>query len=100
MFQHLEPDGSRLTELAARAQMTKQSMSALIDDLERWGYLERIPDPSDGRARIIRRTQRGWDLERVARESVRAFEDDWAARIGKDRLRELTRMLAEFSDGP
>lgn len=98
VFQQLDADGSRLTDLAARAQMTKQSMGALVDDLEGWGYVERVPDPNDGRARIIRRTQRGWDLERVARASVRAFEDAWAARIGRERLRDVMRVLEAFDE--
>src|SRR5690348_3263383 len=50
VFQHIETDGSRLTDLARRAQMTKQSMGYLVDNLERLGYLERRPDPTDRRA--------------------------------------------------
>src|SRR5690242_18594724 len=50
------PTGLRATELAARARITKQSMGTLIDELERGGYVERAPDPADGRARLIRLT--------------------------------------------
>ncbi len=97
VFQQLDADGSRLTDLAARAQMTKQSMGALIDDLARWGYLERIPDPADGRARIVRRTERGWAVERTARASVRAFETEWTARIGAARMARFRSVLEEFA---
>ena len=97
VFQHLAADGSRLTDLAARAQITKQSMGALIDDLERWGYVERIPDPADGRVRIVRRTARGWAVERVARASVRAFEEEWEQRVGAERMRQFRDMLEEFA---
>jgi DNA-binding MarR family transcriptional regulator len=97
VFQHLEAGGSRLTDLAARAQVTKQSMGALVDDLERWGYVERVPDPTDGRVRIVRRTARGWAVERVARASVRAFEEKWGQRVGAERMRQFRGMLEEFA---
>lgn len=97
VFQHLEADGSRLTDLAARAQVTKQSMGALVDDLERSGYVERIPDPADGRVRIVRRTARGWEVERAARASVRAFEEEWRQRVGAERMRQFRDVLEEFA---
>ena len=97
VFQYLEAGGSRLTDLAARAQVTKQSMGALVDDLERWGYVERVPDPADGRVRIVRRTERGWAVERVARASVRAFEEEWGQRVGAERMRQFRGMLEEFA---
>lgn len=96
VFQQLDRTGSRLTDLAARAQMTKQSMGALVDDLERWGYVERLPDPSDGRARIVLRTDRGWSVERVARSSIRAFEAEWETRVGTERMRQFRSVLEEF----
>src|SRR5436305_12397169 len=60
VFQHIEAAGSRLTDLAERAQIAKQSMGYLVDYLERRGYLERRPDPSDRRAAIVCLTDRGW----------------------------------------
>jgi DNA-binding MarR family transcriptional regulator len=97
VFQQLETGGSRLTDLAARAHMTKQSMWALVDDLERFGYVERIPDPADKRARIVRRTERGWAVERAARASVRAFEEEWTQRVGADRMQQFRAVLEGFS---
>ena len=97
VFQHLDAGGSRLTDLAARAQVTKQSMGALVDDLERWGYVERVPDPTDGRVRIVRRTERGWMVERAARTSVRAFEAEWGQRVGAERMQQFRGMLEEFA---
>lgn len=96
VFQQLGPRGNRLTELAAGAQMTKQSMGALVDDLQRWGYIERIPDDTDGRARIIRRTSRGWEVEKAARASVGAFDAEWTRRVGDKRMQEFRRVLEEF----
>jgi len=97
VFQQLDAAGSRLTDLAARAHMTKQSMGALVDDLERRGYVERAPDPADGRARIVRRTERGWAVERAARASVAAFEAEWAERVGAERMRQFRAVLEEFA---
>src|SRR5919205_1472213 len=51
--------GTRLTELARRAHMTKQGMMLLVDDLEERGYVRRVPDPEDARAKLVRLTARG-----------------------------------------
>lgn len=77
--------------------MTKQSMGYLIDHLERRGYVERVPDPADQRARIIRRTARGWAVEPVARASIRRLEDEWAEQIGAERMREFRSVLADLA---
>jgi DNA-binding MarR family transcriptional regulator len=104
VFQQLDAAGSRLTVLATRAHMTKQSMGALVDDLERRGYVERATDPADGRARIVRRTERGWAVERAARASIGAFEEEWTRRVGPERMRQFRSVLEEFAaasgDGP
>ncbi|MGH2535313.1 MAG: MarR family winged helix-turn-helix transcriptional regulator [Thermomicrobiales bacterium] len=97
VFKYLDPDGSRLTDLTAHAQMTKQSMAALIADLERWGYLDRAPDPADGRARIVRHSERGWSAARTARASIHAFESEWERQIGPDRMRQFRAVLEEFA---
>jgi hypothetical protein len=59
VFENLDPGGTRLTELAARAGITRQPMTKLVSVLKQQGYLERRPDPSDGRARIVRPTLTG-----------------------------------------
>src|SRR5256885_4959440 len=59
VFGHIEPDGSRLTDLAARAGYSKQAVGEGTADLERMGYVERVPDPEDRRAKIIRLTEPG-----------------------------------------
>lgn len=97
VFKYLDPDGSRLTDITAQSQMTKQSMGALIADLERWDYLERAPDPADGRARIVRHTERGWAADRTARASIRSFEAEWERRIGPERMRQFRAVLEEFA---
>src|SRR4051794_37001645 len=59
VFQHPSPRGMRVTALARRSGMTRQASTYLIDELERNGYIERRPDPSDGRATVVDLTERG-----------------------------------------
>lgn len=77
VFEHLDPGGTRITVLAARAQMTHQSMSELISGLEARGYLERQPDPTDRRARLVQLTPRGRAMGRVAVGEIAAIEAAW-----------------------
>jgi DNA-binding MarR family transcriptional regulator len=100
VFQQIEPAGSRLTDLAERAQITKQSMGYLVDYLETHGYVERAPDPEDGRARIIRLTARGWNLDRDARAIMACIEAEWANRLGVDRFEQLRQTLKELGESP
>ena len=96
VFQYLPADGAHATVLAERAQMTKQSMGALIDYLAQRGYVERIPDPADQRARVVRRTARGWAVERVARTSLQQLEGEWEAYLGAGRMREFRAVLVDL----
>jgi DNA-binding MarR family transcriptional regulator len=100
VFQHIDSDGSRLTDLAERAQITKQSMGYLVDYLEERGYLERRPDPHDRRVALICLTERGWDEIQAALAIIAEVEDEWARRIGKTRMRELRRALTELHAKP
>lgn len=96
VFQYLPAEGVHTTALAERAQITKQSMGALLDYLEQHGYVERLPDPTDQRARLVRRTARGWAVESTARASLRQLEEEWGARIGKERMRQFRTILIEL----
>jgi DNA-binding MarR family transcriptional regulator len=96
VFQHIEADGSRLTDLARRAQITKQSMGYLVDNLEKRGYLERRPDRTDRRATLIHLTVRGWAQVEAGLNSIAALEAEWARRLGPKRMRELRGLLAEL----
>ena len=71
LFQRIAPEGSRLTDLADQAQMSKQSAGVLVDQLERLGYVRRVPDPTDGRARLIVIEQRGRRAVEVATATAR-----------------------------
>jgi DNA-binding MarR family transcriptional regulator len=93
VFQHLPLDGMRLTALADAALLTKQTMGYLVDDLEALGYVERVPDPTDRRAKLVRLTARGWEVDRTVREVIKQIEADWAQCLGEEEYRDLTRLL-------
>lgn len=93
VFQHMPPDGMRLTALADAALMTKQSMGYLVDDLEAHGYVERVLDSLDRRAKIVRLTARGQAVEQTVREVIRQMEAEWAARMGESDYQRLLQLL-------
>jgi DNA-binding MarR family transcriptional regulator len=86
VFGNIDPEGTRLTDLAERAFMTKQSVGEVVSDLEKRGYAERVPDPSDGRAKIIRLTERGREAQVVGRQIIDEIEQEWAERFGAERV--------------
>ena len=83
--------------LAERAQVTKQSMAELVAHLERHGYVERIPDPGDRRAKLVRATARGNELYALAREFVAETEAEWERQLGKAKMRQLRELLEELN---
>jgi len=98
VFQHIRKEGSRLTELAARAQLTPQSMGYLVDHLESSGYVERRPDPTDRRAALICLTDRGWSQVRCALGAIADIEQRWAAAIGARRYKDVKRALSDLCE--
>ncbi len=101
LLQRLSPAGTRLTELADQARVTKQTAGALIDQLERSGYVVRRPDPSDARARLVTLSEKGADLCRVAAEEVARVERQWREHLGArpfDALRAALLSLREITD--
>ena len=99
--QRIAEDGTRLTELADRAQVTKQTASLLVAALEREGLVERVPDPDDGRARLIRLSPRGREAAQRAMEVVIGVEQEWTEHLGPeltDRMREGLVRLREITD--
>ncbi len=97
IFQHMRSEGIRSTELAERAQMTKQSMGYLVSYLESHRYVERTPDPSDGRAQLVRLSQKGWEVARLSTAIVEQFERDWESYLGAERMGQLRSILRELS---
>jgi DNA-binding MarR family transcriptional regulator len=97
VFGNMVPDGMRLTELAELAGMTKQGVGEAVSDLERLGYAERVADPSDGRAKIIRLTDRGREAQRTGYEIIGIIESEWAQRFGVERVEEMRALLADLT---
>ena len=98
VFQRIDPGGSRLTDLAAAAQVTKQTAGFLVDQLEQAGYVERVRDPTDARARLVRITRRGYDAITVAREAEARIEAEWRAHLGADGLERLRADLLRLRE--
>jgi DNA-binding MarR family transcriptional regulator len=97
VMQFLENEGSRVSDLARSAQITKQSMAELVAHLESHGYVERVPDPSDRRAKLVRPTKKGLELHALAGEFVVGLEERWGQQLGKAKMRQLKRLLAELN---
>jgi DNA-binding MarR family transcriptional regulator len=93
VFGNIAREGSRLTDIADRAHMTKQSVGEVTSDLEKRGYVERVPDPSDGRAKIIRLTERGHEARAVGLQLLDEIEREWAEQFGVEQVTALREGL-------
>ena len=97
VLQYLDDAGTRVSELATRAQITKQSMAELVAHLEGHGYVERVPDPSDRRAKLVRATDRGGEVYALAHEFVARTEAELTRKLGKRKIAELRELLVELN---
>jgi DNA-binding MarR family transcriptional regulator len=93
VLRHIRPAGSRLTELAERAGMAKQSMAYLVEDLAGLGFVATAPDPSDGRARLVRLTAKGRKLMATMLALSAEAEAEFIAKVGAADMRTLRRVL-------
>jgi DNA-binding MarR family transcriptional regulator len=98
VFQRLAEGGSRLTDVAEQAQITKQSAGFLVDQLERGGYVERVPDPADARARLVRVAERGVRASALAAQAVADVEAEWTAHLGARRTAQLRGILTDLRE--
>ena len=96
--QHIKDSGSRVTELAQLAQLTKPTVVYLVNELERLGYVERIPDPADGRAKLVHLTERGMRAQKAGREIVARIEQDWSRLLGEGDFATLRELLQRLHD--
>jgi DNA-binding MarR family transcriptional regulator len=96
VFGSIKAEGTRLTDLAEWTNMGRSSMAELIDDLEAKGYVERRPDPSDGRAKLVCLTERGWEATRAGRKVIEKIEADYAQRIGRERFEGMCETLEDL----
>jgi DNA-binding MarR family transcriptional regulator len=96
VFEHIGT-GMHVQEMAERAQVTKQSMAELVLHLERYGYLERVPDPLDRRAKIVRLTNRGGEAVAMAETILEGIYREWRGVLGDNKFDELQVLLSEIA---
>ncbi len=96
VFRFLRDDGMRLTRLADLAGITKQSAGEIVDDLVSRGYVERIPDPADKRAKLICLTDRGREAQALGFSLFGKVEADWIERYGPERWQAMRSLLEEI----
>jgi DNA-binding MarR family transcriptional regulator len=97
VFATLRSEGSRVSDMAARAGITKQSLAAIVKDLEAAGMVTVSPDPTDGRAKVVQYTERGRECAHAGAAYLREVEEDLASRIGRDRLDDLRELLDQVA---
>jgi DNA-binding MarR family transcriptional regulator len=93
---NIDAQGTRPSVLAERAGMTRPAMGELIDELEGLGYVDRVPDPEDRRAKLIKPTAKTLARQRLAREVSGEIEAAYATRLGQQRHRQLRRALLDL----
>jgi DNA-binding MarR family transcriptional regulator len=98
VFAVIKADGSRLTNLADSAGLSLSSMAELIDDLESLGYVQRQPDPSDRRAKLVALTPSGWRAIKTGRAIIEKIEYDWGSRIGHQQFTAMCRTMQDLLD--
>lgn len=95
---HLPRSGIRLTDLAERAHLSLAAASEFVSELEQLGYLERLPDRRDGRAKVILPTKKGRKAFREGRRRAAVIERRWAALVDRDRFEQACNLLQELLD--
>jgi DNA-binding MarR family transcriptional regulator len=96
VFGNIDDEGSRLTELAARSGFTKQSVGEAVADLQKLGFVERVSDPADGRAKIIQLTPHGREALAASQEIFADIERRFAEDVGEERYAQFRETLLEL----
>lgn len=97
VFRFVKEDGMRLTDLAELASITKQSAGEIVDDLVARGYVQRIPDPADRRAKLICLTERGEEAQAHGFGLFAEVEKRWMERYGREKIERLRAILEEIA---
>ncbi len=96
LTRNLDEDGTRLTELARRASLTKQSMSELVDQVEQTGLIEKRRDPSDGRAKLVCFTEKGLEWLEAFHESLEVAEKEMRDELGSAMVDLMIEVLGKY----
>jgi DNA-binding MarR family transcriptional regulator len=99
VFRFIHEGGSRLTDLADSSGFTKQAVGEVVADLEGLGYVERAPDPADGRAKVIKLTDLGAEAQATALVIFQDLERSWGERFGAERVAVMRELLEEMTAG-
>jgi DNA-binding MarR family transcriptional regulator len=95
---YIKAEGSRLTDLATQARMTRPAMAELVDDLQRLGIVERRPDPTDRRAKLICLTDQGWRAMRTGHQIIAGLEAEYARLVGDQRFEAMCQAMQALLD--
>lgn len=98
VFQFLDDEGTTVSALAERAGMTKQAMAELVAHLEQRGYVQRVPDPDDRRAKLVLLSAEGQEVVAIARSLVPELEDRLIGALGRSRWQQLREDLQTIHD--
>jgi DNA-binding MarR family transcriptional regulator len=98
VFPFVPPEGIQIRDLAIRAGVRKQTMAQSVDQLERAGYLERRPNPRDGRSRLIVLTERGTAVQPLAASAGDMIEKRWAELTSPQEFETLHTLLHHLLD--
>jgi DNA-binding MarR family transcriptional regulator len=96
VFPYVPAEGIQVSEIATLARVRKQTAAEAVAQLERAGYVERRPDPDDGRARLVFLTPKGESVRPIAQAAGRRVEDHWAELIGTERLEGLRATMRDL----
>ena len=96
LISNLDLEGTRITTLADRAGVSKQAMGQLVADLEQRGYIERTPDPNDGRASLVQFTDQGREFLQDAYQVKRTIEAEYAEILGEAEMNQLWELLKKL----
>lgn len=99
IFRHIDYAGTRVTEIAARAKVTKGAMSQALAECERLGYVVATADADDARARVVRFTGRGRDVMEICRKAIAETEGEFEAAIGAAKYADLKALLLGIRAG-
>lgn len=93
VLRFIDDAGARVTDLSERSGVTKQAIGDLVTELERMGYVERVPDQEDRRAKNVRLTPRGVQAQTAGRRILDEIDAEWRGQLGEEPLTALRRVL-------